>query len=246
MNYSIKYSIEGNIDFYNEIANFSAIENDDITEKKCLITYEPLEKNSIELPCTHTFNYLPLYKELYIQKKTINTAYDSQKLLINEMKCPYCRMKLDKILPYMQIYDEIGNALIHRVNGVNSPERYCMKGIACEWISKKEGEAQTSGEAQIEGKAPTKCQKNAYYNLSKCPEHAYCNTHWQQQKEKKPTKKKAADTKTMEWTDEMEKFSKSKTIVELKKMLREKGYLVGGNKKQLVQRLMGENVIIVL
>ena len=234
MHYNIKYTIEGNIDFYNEIANFSANEIDDISEKKCLITYEPLEKNSVELPCRHTFNYLPLYKELCIQKKIINTAYDTQKLLVNEMKCPYCRMKLDKILPYMQIYDESGTALIQRINGVNSPERYCMKGIACEWISKKEGEALY------------KCQKNAYYNLTKCPTHAYCSTHWQQQKEKKLKKKKEEDTKTMQWSDENEKFSKSKTMVELKKMLREKGCLVGGNKKQLVQRLMGENVIIVL
>lgn len=234
MSYNKKYTIEGNVDFYNEIANYAASESDDdVSEKKCLITYELLERNSVELPCSHTFNYLPLYKELYTQKKSINTSYDTQKLLVNEMKCPYCRMKLDKILPYMQIYDDIGNALIHRVNGVNSPERHCMKGIACEWISKKEGEALY------------KCQKNAYYNLTKCPAHAYCSTHWQQQKEKK-IKKNKDDTKTMEWTAEMEKFSKSKTLIELKKMLREKGYLVGGNKKQLVQRLMGDNVVIVL
>ena len=39
------------------------------------------------------------------------------------------------------------------------------------------------------------------------------------------------------WTTEMKELSKSKTVVELRKMLRMKGMLVGGTKKELVKRL---------
>jgi hypothetical protein len=46
-----------------------------------------------------------------------------------------------------------------------------------------------------------------------------------------------ASATTEVWTTEMNDFSKTKTVVELRKMLREKGLKVGGSKKELVLRL---------
>ena len=59
------YIIEDDIDFYKEL-NMSSDNN---LNNTCLITNEPLGKNKITLPCNHSFNYLPLYKEVCKQKK---------------------------------------------------------------------------------------------------------------------------------------------------------------------------------
>jgi len=237
----MNYIIEGNIDFYNEISvTNDSNEEDEPTSQRCLITYELLEKNSIKLPCAHTFNYLPLYKEICNQKKIVPSYLNNfDNLLVNQMKCPYCRLKIDTILPYIQIYDSSGNKLVNRVNGVNSPERYCLKLLQCEW-------SHTNKENEI-----VQCEKNAYYELEKCTDHAYCAKHWQRIKQKinsednkayankkKATEKAEADA---EWSDEMEKYSKSKSLIDIKKILREKGLTVTGNKKQLVQRLFKLN-----
>ena len=44
------------------------------------------------------------------------------------MKCTYCRLKIDKILPYIPVYidEDDGKNIIERISGINSPERYCM------------------------------------------------------------------------------------------------------------------------
>jgi hypothetical protein len=44
--------------------------------------------------------------------------------------------------------------------------------------------------------------------------------------------------KENDWTTEMEKLSREKSVVEIKQMLREKGLKVCGVKKELVKRLM--------
>ena len=44
----------------------------------CLISKDPLEKNSIKLNCGHEFNYLPLYNELIVQKRYVNNLETSK------------------------------------------------------------------------------------------------------------------------------------------------------------------------
>lgn len=240
----MNYIIEGGINFYDEINNIipNSIENNDDTvventlNNYCLITQEPLTINYIKLPCGHKFNYFPLYKEISIQKKnsTSANAFEIIKLNINEMKCPYCRLKIDKILPYIPLYtdEDDGKNIIERINGINSPERYCMKHKDCSWIFKQ---------GKDEG---TKCLKNAYYrnNIN----DAYCDMHWKKIDIKNNEKVETIDKDTTIWTDEMTKYSKTKSIDELKNILRKEFYKVGGNKKELVIRIFEKNIIDII
>lgn len=233
----MNYIVEGNVDFYKEIANMTENDKEEETENRCLITYETLNKNSIKLICGHQFNYLPIYNEVCTQKRVSQfSSMETTKLLINQMKCPYCRIKIDSILPYIEIYDANGNKLVKHVNGVNFPERYCMKNITCEWLY-KEGKEEDQN-----------CVKNAYYMTKNNVEHAYCNVHWRKfdllnKNMKNKIEKKQKKEKEL-WTDEMNDYSKTKGIFELKKKLRENGQKVSGNKKELVQRLFEHNVNI--
>lgn len=223
------YIVEGAVDFYKEI---NSMQEEEEEENRCLITAQPLLNNHIKLSCGHRFNYLPLYKEVCSQKKpSFINNFETAKLALNQMKCPYCRIKMDTLLPYMQICDDAGIKLIARVNGVNSPERYCMKMCECVWVFKQ---------GKDEG---TKCAKNAYFNNSlltadaanadaDANTNAYCDLHWKKI-EIKNKKKEEVEI----WTDAMITYSKTVKIVELKKKLREKGQKVCGTKKELVQRV---------
>ena len=237
----MNYIIEGGIDFYSEINKKNEEEDDD---EKCLITHQLLTLNFIKLSCGHKFNYLPLYKEICNQKKVLSNnaiSYETYRLKINEIKCPYCRLKKNEILPYIQVYDESGNQQVDRIHGVNTPERFCMKTeVMCAWKFKQ-------GKEQSEI-----CSKNAYYNedLHKINinKNAYCNMHWKkvevrnknsEQKIEKSNKDKKEDEK---WTDEMITYSKLKGIYELKEILRKNVLIVGGNKKALVQRIFEKKI----
>lgn len=120
----------------------------------CLISKDPLEKNSIKLNCGHEFNYVPLYNELIVQKRYVNNL-ESSKLLNNQMKCPYCREITNQIIPYQE------NEGVYKLYGVNSPEKFVMPIYKCEWLYK-------SGK-----KKNTKCNQvgGLYYN------GCYCNKH---------------------------------------------------------------------
>ena len=98
-----KYFVEGNINFFAELQNSMGKELTDITppDNVCLITNNALTDHHIKLPCNHTFNYVPLYNEVKVQKCVKNTA-ETSKLLINEIKCPYCRKIHNAVLPYCE------------------------------------------------------------------------------------------------------------------------------------------------
>ena len=57
------YIIEDNFNFYEELNK-----SDDVDEKNedkyCLLSKKPLDKNSVTLECNHSFNYVPLYREI--------------------------------------------------------------------------------------------------------------------------------------------------------------------------------------
>ena len=110
----MKYNIEGNINFYEELYKSlddcdenKLIEN---TEKCCLITNEPLGPNFITLECNHTFNYMPLFNDIVNHKTKFNTM-EHKFIKGNQLRCPYCRNIQKKLLPYIEGMDKI--------NGVN-------------------------------------------------------------------------------------------------------------------------------
>ena len=204
----MKYIIEGDIDFYSELNNSGDI-NTIIspTENVCLISKEELNDNFITLPCKHTFNYFPLYKEVILQKISPNSL-ETSRLSPHQIRCPYCRLIVNTLLPYIPLTN------VEKITNVNYPSNKCMKHLDCEQKLKN----------------GNFCSKSAYTINGKI----YCEQHWVKIKEKN-------EKNDIEWTDEMEKYSKTKSVLELKKILREKCLKVGGTKKELVSRIINNN-----
>ena len=173
--------LEGNINFYDELHNLdSDDDNDNDNEPLCLLTNLPLDKNSIKLPCSHEFNFVPLYKEVVQQKtRTISSHLNTDKLAFNQIKCPYCRQKIDNLLPHVRLNKEMGF-----ISGVNTPEKMCMDFHTCTYTFK-------SGKNKDQC-----CSKTAYNNVVGC----YCSTHHayalkqEQKKSSKPTTTNAKKT----------------------------------------------------
>lgn len=72
---SIQYSVEGDIDFFKELKNIStasvgadASAPSHCEQKRCLLTDDVLRPDAVTLKCGHSFNYVPLYKEVLFQK----------------------------------------------------------------------------------------------------------------------------------------------------------------------------------
>jgi hypothetical protein len=204
----MKYIIEGDIDFYSELNNSGNVNNiisvNLPDENVCLISKEGLTDNFITLPCKHTFNYIPLYKEVILQKISPNSL-ETSRLLPHQIRCPYCRLIVHNLIPYIPLNN------VEKITNVNHPFSKCMKHLDCDQKLKN-------------GKL---CSKPAYKENGQI----YCQKHWIKIKEKK-------EKKFIEWTEEMEKYSKNKTIIYLKQILREKGLKVGGTKKELIIRII--------
>jgi len=118
--------VEGDINFNDEL--FKAIvedsdDEDNSSNKKCLISLEPLNKYAIKLDCGHTFNYKPLYNEIVKQK----TDHRNRRLSRN-FKCPYCRNINTHLIPYLP---EVGND-IKCIIGVNYPAKATFTLFTCE------------------------------------------------------------------------------------------------------------------
>ena len=129
---------------YDELAKDDSTEN----ENNCLITYEPLEDDHVKLFCGHSFNYRPIFDEVYQQKH--NKPSTEKKILrTSQIKCPYCRHIQNKLLPHNDKY-----ASIYKVN---HPINCCMKPNYCSYIFK-------SGK-----KKGIMCNKNCF--------EKYCNIH---------------------------------------------------------------------
>lgn len=149
--------IEDNIDFYKQLHELESDDEDD-DEQLCLLTKLPLDQNKIVLPCNHSFNLFPLYKEVCYQKLRTSTSYlETDRLNTNQMKCPYCRQKFDFVLPHVRINKKMGF-----LTGVNSPEKICMTPFhSCSHIFK-------SGKHK-----DIQCSKIGYYTEHGC----YCMIH---------------------------------------------------------------------
>lgn len=145
--------IEDNLNFYDLLNADSDIEDED--ENICLLTNEVLDENKITLPCNHSFNFVPLYKEICNQKKNANNL-EICKVKYNQIKCPYCRQIHDVLLPHIKLTNAI-----NFISGVNTPANLCMKFHTCEWKMKS---------GKNKGK---KCENIAKYQNN----GYYCNYH---------------------------------------------------------------------
>lgn len=218
----MNYEIEDKLDFYNLLNNSSQDLTSDISNNNiCLITYEKLTDNSITLLCNHSFNYYPLYREIYNQKKNFNKYFDINKLKINEFTCPYCRNININLIPYIPYKN------VKKTSGVNYPENLCMKNKHnCCWVFK-------SGQNK-----DSICNINSYILEGK----NYCYTH-----HNKINKNKNNDISNEiqdSWDIKYDEYIKKYNVAQLKQILRENKLLIGGNKKQLIIRIIKNNIIL--
>jgi hypothetical protein len=99
-----KYKIEGgSFDFYEEL--YKSLDENESSDKKenvCLITQEPLKENYVTLNCNHSFNYMPLYKDIKNFKQKF-ISMDTTNLKKTQIRCPYCRNIQNDLLPYVEM-----------------------------------------------------------------------------------------------------------------------------------------------
>jgi hypothetical protein len=145
--------LEDKINFYKEIYNLND-DNDEDKNNICLLSTMPLDNNKITLPCNHSFNFIPLYKEVCNQK--ISNKFNVRKLGSTEIKCPYCRQISDKLLPHVLLNDEMTY-----IKGVNTPMETCMDFKHCNYMFK-------SGKNK-----GNMCYKTGFYTSTGC----YCTNH---------------------------------------------------------------------
>ena len=130
------FIFEGNINFTDELMKL-VCEDAKINEEDnnlCLITGERLIDNFIELNCSHKFNYNSMMDELKNQRK--KNHLEVQKILVNQIKCPYCRSLHKGILPYYEGYEKIKN-----INWSSKNEKIFKKCIGIIKSGKRKGEA---------------------------------------------------------------------------------------------------------
>jgi hypothetical protein len=257
-----KYNIEGNIDFYAELYKSLDIEEDDkidIDKKLCLITNQPLIDNYVTLECGHNFNYIPIYKDIINHKQKFNGMEGGKGILgTHQIRCPYCRKKQDKLLPY---YEELGLA---KVNGVNffDPKQanYAGNNIKkCMFKYPNENYDPTNPESESNSKYLTnmKCchygvQIHLYNTLNpSCPitygdNNYYCYAHKKtmikqykaEQKQKEKDEAKASKLKAKDEAKEAKELEKQK-LKEEKQKAKEEAKLAKINKNK-----SHENVVI--
>jgi hypothetical protein len=68
----------------------------------CFITGKPLTDPMVKLICGHTFNYLPIYKDVLNFKQNF-FQQESTFFKVNEIQCPYCRKKHPDVLPFFKM-----------------------------------------------------------------------------------------------------------------------------------------------
>jgi hypothetical protein len=110
-----KYYIEGGIDFYSELYNSLDIEDtSNDFDNICLITNQQLTDKHVIMNCGHKFNYLPIFYDIVNHKHKFNKMESiSDRLKLDQIRCPYCRKKQNVLLPY---YQELGLAKVPGVN----------------------------------------------------------------------------------------------------------------------------------
>jgi len=197
------YTIEGGMNFYEELYKMLDEESptNELSQDLCLITNQPLTENYVTLDCNHKFNYMPLFNDIRNHKKKFNTL-ESHKLSASEIRCPYCRNKQKKLLPY---YESMGLSM--KVTGVNAmpepPPGYQI-GTCC-YHSPENNQAQL-------------CSSNVI--LLDLNNKTYCNSHYSYasyqfkkaaaKKEKEEAKQKAKEEMKKAKEEEKQKAKEQK------------------------------------
>ena len=126
-------------------------------DEACLIIFfdvklflKILDPDKIKLLCGHSFNYLPLFNDVFKQKRIVNHR-EIVRIPYKCIKCPYCRSINNGLLPYKE------DIIKEKIDGVNYPEKYSLKPNQCLYVFK-------SGM-----KKGTQC-------ISKCSDK-FCNQH---------------------------------------------------------------------
>lgn len=260
----MNYIIEDNIDFFAELnkLNINNQENNNIknTENKddtmCLLSHLPLTENHIILPCNHSFNYIELYNEIVAKRLKYNN-YDNDKLQEHQTKCPYCRIVHNGLIPYIPMNG------VKQLRKVNNPHEYIFEKYKtkCSYVLKsgsKKGE-----QCSLNGIKIKLADKNEYDlcpNHNKLMEKTLLNAikikeNKQKKKEETKNNEEKKENEEIILTPEMENFAKTKTIEQLKKII--KSYnehpnnhfysKLTGSKKELVKRFFEiKNELIVL
>jgi hypothetical protein len=252
----MKYIIEDNIDFYSELYKSLDKEEENQENKNiCLITNQPLTEKFVKMDCGHTFNYIPLFYDIYNHKKKFNSMEASGgHLKNNEIRCPYCRNKQNGVLPY---YEELE---LEKVNGVN---------IVCETKPTKENEYYTKCEYLTENpkfndEFPESVSNNKFINCysygSKIissnnygDEKCYCYYHKKivitnyKKDEKDKIKKMKEENKLKEKMEKMKQKEEDKKQKTQEKMEKQKSNKVKVENKinELTAEMEEENTILV-
>ena len=201
------------------------------TDNNCLLTKDALDDIHVTLNCGHKFNYIPLYKEVVIQKTSAgmstNGYYNSSTLRLNELKCPYCRRVQDKLLPFLN-YDNI-----KKLRGVNAPESVCMKARMCEHVET------SSKRKNTKKKISDSCECNAIHVVNGA---YYCKKHYEQQLQKKEQQQeKKEETSSSSTTIESENANMCGVIIKTGK---KKGLPCTSSSKCRIHAHLRKNVVV--
>ena len=227
---------DSDFDFFEELSKLSS-QKESVEKPVCLLSKEPLTYNHVRLTCGHTFNYKPLFSEIYTSKYKLNT----QSRGVYTIKCPYCRSHSGHILPYIPL-----DGCRQKISGVNHPGRYCKQIHACSW---KFTHGKDKGRC---------CNKSAYENDNGifCVKHhkmteeqnrkkavkdaqkAQKDAQKAQKKAQKDAQKAQKNAQNLIMTPEMYEVSKKHTVKQLRELLRSMNLLVGGNKNVLILRYL--------
>jgi len=207
------YIIDNNINFYEELMKD---DEENITNNICLITREQLDKTQIKLDCCHTFNFLPLFKDLF--QKTTSSYYTNtlRPTLNNQIECPYCRSITSHLLP--SSYDIIG--VEKNVYRINSPSNYQMK-LYCSYNNN--------------------CINKKYMT----PLGPYCITHYNKIKNKVNNKvKNNISNNNFNQSEKYIYIANNYTIPQLKVILKYNKLPITGKKSILIERIINANIYI--
>lgn len=108
----------------NEVSNFDfklelekMLTQNESCNDICLITKEELTDCSVKLVCGHTFNYLPLFLEIFSQKFSTNNFKPPKN--VTTFICPYCRTYTGTLMPEYK-KDDI---LFSKIYGINTYDK---------------------------------------------------------------------------------------------------------------------------
>ena len=232
------YTIEGGINFYEELYKMldEPSSSNDTVQDVCLISNQPLTENFVTMECGHKFNYVPLFNDIKNHKKKFNSL-EAFKLSGNEIRCPYCRQKQKKLLPY---YESMGSSMkVVGVNAVPEPVPGFITGTCCYYPADYE-------QAQY-------CSTNVI--LLELDNKTYCNHHFSLmsyklkkasiKKVKEEEKQKAKEEKQKAKEDEKQKAKEEKQKAkEDKQKAKEEKQKTNPKKKAKVETVV-QNVDII-